>query len=71
MRLVRAFFTLVRTVIGWTILGALAGGVYASYIGADMVYSALFGAMVAGIAGLILGGLRALLILFSRARPPH
>ena len=71
VRLVRAFFTLIRTVIGWTLFGALAGGVYASYIGADVVYSALFGAMVAGIAGLILGGLRALLILFSSPRPPH
>jgi hypothetical protein len=70
VRLVRAFFALLRAVVGWTIFGAVAGGVYASYIGADVVYSALFGAMVAGCAGLIVGGLRALMILFSSSRPP-
>jgi hypothetical protein len=71
VRLLRAFFTFVRTVIGWTMFGALAGGVYAYAVGADVIYSALFGGMVGGIAGLILGGLRALLILFSPPRPPR
>jgi hypothetical protein len=69
VRLVRAFFALVRSVIGWGIFGGIAGGVYASYVGADVVYSAAFGVMVAGIAGLIVGGLRALLILFGPRRP--
>ena len=71
VRLLRAFFTLLRTAIGWTILGALAGGVYAYYVGGDVVYTAAFGAMTAGILGLIIGGLRALLILFGpSSRPP-
>lgn len=70
VRLLRAFFTLVRTVIGWTILGALAGGIYASYVGGDVLYTAAFGGMVAAGLGLVIGGLRALLILFGPARPP-
>jgi uncharacterized MnhB-related membrane protein len=68
---VRAFFALVRSVIGWGILGALAGGMYAYYTGAgDVAYTAAFGAMVGGGLGLVIGGLRALLILFGPTRPP-
>lgn len=68
-RLLRAFFTLVRTVIGWALLGAIAAGVYAAYVGADVFYTAAFGAMVGGGFGLVIGGLRALLILFGPSRP--
>lgn len=70
VRLVRAFFTFVRTVLGWGLFGAVAGGGYAYYIGADVLYSAMFGVMVAGMAGLVVGGLRALMILFSAPRRP-
>jgi hypothetical protein len=70
VRLLRAFFTLVRTVIGWTLLGAIAGGIYASYVGADVLYTAAFGGMVAAGLGLVIGGLRALLILFGPTHPP-
>jgi hypothetical protein len=72
VRLLRAFFTLVRTVIGWMILGAIGGGVYAYYtrVG-DVFYTAAFGAMVGGGFGLVIGGLRALLILFGPSRHPR
>lgn len=70
VRVVRAIFAFIRTVLGWGILGAIAGGAYAFYLGGDVFYTAAFGAMVAGILGLIIGGLRALLILFGPSRPP-
>ncbi|HEX6041933.1 hypothetical protein [Longimicrobium sp.] len=70
VRLVRAFFTLLRTVIGWALLGLLVGGGFAFYGGGDIVYSALFGGMVGGGLGIVLGAVRALLVLFSPPRPP-
>jgi hypothetical protein len=69
VRVVRGLFAFVRTVLGWGLFGAVAGGGYAYYVGAEVLYSAAFGAMIGGMAGLIVGGLRALLIIFG-PRPP-
>ena len=70
VRLVRAFFAVLRAVIAWTLIGALAGGAFAFYGGGDVMYSALFGGMVGAGLGLLNGAVRALMILFSGPRPP-
>jgi hypothetical protein len=71
VRLVRALFTIAGSVLGWGLLGAVGGFFYASTVGGmDPLWTAAFGAMVGGGLGLAIGGLRALLILFGRSRPP-
>lgn len=64
-RLIRALLALVRNVILWGVLGALAGGVFAYSRGDDLVWTALFGAMIGGGAGLMFGMVAALRILFA------
>jgi hypothetical protein len=70
VRLMLAFFAVVRSVIGWGLLGALIGFFYASSMGGqlDPIYTAAFGVMVGGGVGLLFGAIRALRILF--APPP-
>ena len=71
VRLMRALFALVRSVVGLGILGALIGFIYASSAqGPDPLWTAAFGAMVGGGAGLLVGAIRALRILFAPPRPP-
>jgi hypothetical protein len=70
VRLMLAVFAVVRSVIGWGLLGALGGFFYASSTGGqlDPLWTAAFGAMVGGGVGLLFGAIRALRILF--APPP-
>ena len=71
VRLMRALFALVRSVVGLGILGALIGFIYASSAqGPDPLWTAAFGAMVGGGAGLLVGAIRALRILFAPPRRP-
>lgn len=70
VRLMRALFALVGAVMGWGILGAIIGYIYASSVqGLDPLWTAAFGAMVGGGVGLLFGAIRALRILF--APPPR
>lgn len=66
--LVRALFAVIRQVIGWGVLGGIAGGVIGYYQGGDPVWSAMFGVMVGGGAGLFFGAIAALRILFGGRR---
>lgn len=68
LRLVRALMAVVFAVLFWGVIGMVAGGVFAYSQGGDPVWTALFGAMVGGGVGLLLGAIRALRILL--ARPP-
>jgi hypothetical protein len=66
--MVRAFFALVRHVIGWGVLGGIAGGVIGFQQNGDAIWSAMFGMMVGGGAGLFFGAISALRILFGARR---
>ncbi|HEX5872319.1 MAG TPA: hypothetical protein VFY65_17945 [Longimicrobium sp.] len=75
VRMVAAFFALVRSVIFWGLLGALAGFFFpqfAAEIAAnqDPVWTAMAGAMVGGGLGLFFGTIRATRILFAAPRRP-
>ena len=65
-----ALFAVVRSVIGWGLLGALGGFFYASSMAGqlDPLWTAAFGATVGGGLGLLFGVIRALRILV--APPP-
>jgi hypothetical protein len=69
--LMRALFALVRHVIGWGVLGGIAGGVIGFQQGGDPIWSAMFGVMVGGGAGLFFGAISALRILFGARRREH
>ncbi|HEX2203184.1 MAG TPA: hypothetical protein VHG91_07790, partial [Longimicrobium sp.] len=69
VRLFLAFLAVVRNVILWGVLGAIGGGFFAASQGGDVVFTALFGAMVGGGVGLFFGLIAALRVLF--ARPPR
>ena len=71
VRMFRALWAVVRSVFFWGLLGALGGGVFAymqGYPPPDVVWTALFGAMVGGGAGLFFGFIAALRVLFSSGR---
>jgi hypothetical protein len=65
---VRALFAVLRHVIGWGVLGGIAGGVIGYQQNGDAIWSAMFGVMVGGGAGLFFGAIAALRILFSGRR---
>jgi hypothetical protein len=67
-RLVRALFVLVRTVFLWALLGAGAGAAYAYFVGADPVWTAVFGLSNGAVVGLFFGVILALRTLFARRR---
>jgi hypothetical protein len=69
--LMRALFAIVKHVIGWGVLGGVAGGVIGYQQGGDAIWSAMFGVMVGGGAGLFFGAIAALRILFSGRRREH
>jgi hypothetical protein len=50
-------------------LGLLGGGAFGYYQGLDTVWYALFGGIIGGAAGLLIGCIVAIRILF--APPPH
>lgn len=68
VRLFLAVLAVIRNVIVWGVLGAIGGGVYASSVGGDLVFTALFGAMVGGGIGLFFGLIAALRVLFASSR---
>jgi hypothetical protein len=69
--MMRALFAIVRHVIGWGVLGGIAGGVLGYQQGGDPIWSAMFGVMVGGGAGLFFGAISALRILFGARRREH
>ncbi|HEX6371907.1 MAG TPA: hypothetical protein VF006_23490 [Longimicrobium sp.] len=75
VRMVRALFAVVRSVIFWGLLGAVAGFFFpqlAADIAAnqDPVWTAMAGAMVGAGLGLFFGTIRATRILFAAPRRP-
>lgn len=75
VRMVRAFFVVIGSVVGWGLVGAAVGFFFPDVFvmgGAnpDPVWTVMAGAMVGGGFGLFIGTLRALRILFSQRRPP-
>ncbi|HEY7769748.1 hypothetical protein [Longimicrobium sp.] len=66
--MVRALFAVLRHVIGWGVLGGIAGGVIGYQQNGDAIWSGMFGVMVGGGAGLFFGAIAALRILFSGRR---
>jgi hypothetical protein len=73
VRMVSAFFALVRSVIFWGLLGAVAGFFFpqfAAEIAANQepIWTAMAGAMVGGGLGLFFGTIRATRILFAAPR---
>lgn len=66
--LMRALFALVRHVIGWGVLGGIAGGVIGYQQNGDAIWPAMFGVMVGGGAGLFFGAIAALRIFFGGRR---
>lgn len=69
-RLFRALLAVVRQVIGWGVLGGLAGGAFAYYQGGDVPWTAMFGVMVGAGLGLFIGLIVAIRILFAQAPEP-
>jgi hypothetical protein len=74
-RMVRAFFALLRSIMFWGLLGAVAGFFFPQYggelaVGQDPVWTAMAGAMVGGGLGLFFGTIRATRILFAQPRRP-
>lgn len=69
LRLMRALFAVLRSVVVWGLLGGLAGGGFAFTQGGDPFWTALFGMMVGGGVGLFIGAIAAIRILF--APPPR
>jgi uncharacterized oligopeptide transporter (OPT) family protein len=75
-RMVRAFFAVIGSVIGWGLLGAAVGFMFPDLLvmggaAAEPVWTAMAGAMVGGGLGLFFGTIRALRILFSQRPPPR
>lgn len=72
VRMVRALFALVGSVIVWGLLGALGGVLYAQVMDMwqEVLWTALFGVMAGGLLGLAVGAIRALRILFAAPRRP-
>jgi hypothetical protein len=75
-RMVRAFFAVIGSVIGWGLLGAAVGFFFPDLLvmggaTAEPVWTAMAGAMVGGGVGLFLGTIRALRILFAQRPPPR
>lgn len=72
VRLMLALFAVARSAIVWGVLGAVGGFLYASSAGGrlDVLWTAAFGAMAGGMAGLFFGAIRALRILFAQPRRP-
>ncbi len=75
MRVVRAFFAVLGSVVGWGVLGAVVGYLFPDLLvmgGAnpEPVWTAMAGAMIGGGVGLFIGTIRALRILFASQRPP-
>ncbi|WP_420128312.1 hypothetical protein [Longimicrobium sp.] len=75
VRMVSAVFALVKSVILWGLLGALAGFFFPQFAGEiganqDPIWTAMAGAMVGGGLGLFIGTIRATRILFAQRRPP-
>lgn len=68
-RVARALFAVVRQVAGWAVLGLLIGGAFGYYQGLDTVWYALFGVMAGGGAGLFIGFIVAVRILFAQSSP--
>lgn len=64
-RLIRAFVAVLRSVVLWGVLGGFAGGVFAYSQAGDLLWTAMFGVMVGGGLGLLLGAIAALRILFT------
>jgi hypothetical protein len=60
-----AVLAVVRNVIGWGLIGALLAAGVAYYENADLIWFAMFGAMVGGGVGLLFGFIRAIRILFA------
>ncbi len=67
-RLFRGVFAIIRHVLGWGIIGALMAGVIGYYENADVLWFAMFGAMVGAGVGLLFGFISALRILFAPQR---
>ncbi|HEX9938944.1 MAG TPA: hypothetical protein VGB15_17520, partial [Longimicrobium sp.] len=65
-RLFRSLLAVIRNVIGWGLIGTLLAAGVAYYENADMVWFAMFGAMVGGGIGLLFGLIRAIRILFAQ-----
>lgn len=75
VRMVHAFFALVKSVIVWGLLGALAGFFFPQFAAQiagnqDPVWTAMAGAMIGGGLGLFFGTIRATRILFAAQRRP-
>jgi hypothetical protein len=68
VRLFSAVMAVIRNVIGWGLIGALLAAAVAYYESADMLWFAMFGAMVGGGIGLLFGLIRGIRILFAEPR---
>jgi hypothetical protein len=64
-RMFAAVLAVVRNVIVWGLIGALLAAGVAYYENADILWLAMFGAMVGGGVGLLFGFIRAIRILFA------
>ena len=74
VRVMLALFAVVRSVVFWGLLGAAGGFFFPGFVSggnaqADPLWTALFGAMIGGGAGLFFGAIRALRILFAQGPP--
>jgi hypothetical protein len=68
-RLFSAVMAVIRNVIGWGVIGTLLAAAVAYYENADMLWFAMFGAMVGGGIGLFFGVIRGIRVLFAAPRP--
>jgi hypothetical protein len=68
VRLFRGVLAIIRNVLGWGVIGTLLAAAIGYYENADMLWFAMFGAMVGGGIGLFFGFVAALRILFSPQR---
>jgi hypothetical protein len=71
VRMMLALFAVVRSVIFWGLLGAAGGFFFPGVVSggnaqADPLWTAMFGGMIGGGAGLLFGAIRALRILFAQ-----
>ncbi|HEU4882672.1 MAG TPA: hypothetical protein VFT45_10515 [Longimicrobium sp.] len=74
-RMVRAFFAVIGSVIGFGLLGAVVGYLFPDLLvmggaTAEPIWTAMAGAMVGGGLGLFIGTIRAIRILFAAPRRP-
>jgi presenilin-like A22 family membrane protease len=68
VRLFSAVLAVIRNVLGWAVLGTLLGAAVAYYENTDILWFAMFGAMVGGGIGLLFGVIRALRIVLAPPR---